>query len=318
VKYSSKLSAAALLAIALPVAAGCSGPGSSPAGNASRPPAPSSSGVAHGPAAVPAGGLTKGMVLPLEAYEETFPESQTVLQAQFILEGQCMRQYGFTYSQTVDPDSTPLNYDASNMARRYGLSDLAQAQSMGYNVAMASSGGGSGQPSLSSAENLVLTGSADPGMPPPTGAPSTSYEGKSIPAGGCVGQAQRKLGSLPTNLLADSLDGQSLTASQSNPTVIAVIGKWSACMKQHGFTVDSPYDASQLSSQLGSSTGSQLDITIAVDDVTCKQSTGLISTWFKVESQIQDQYIESNQLQLQQQQTELTDEVKSATAIAGR
>jgi hypothetical protein len=312
--HPRNLAIAVTLAAALPVIAGCA----APQADAQHPPAKASAGISQSPAATPASGLTKGMVLPLEAYEETYPESQTILQAQFDMESQCMRQYGFSYTATVDTSATVTNYDASNMARRYGVSDLATAESDGYEVSQSGAGTPS-EPTLSQAENFVLTGSTVPGQAPRSGSTSPgNYGGKQIPAGGCSGQAQREIGTLPANLLADQLDAQSLTASQGDPTVIASISKWSACMKLHGFTVASPYNAPDLSAQLGATPGSSLDRTIAIDDVQCKQSTNLVATWFQIETKLQDQYIDNNQLALQQQQTILNNTVKNAEEIATR
>jgi hypothetical protein len=169
------------------------------------------------------------------------------------------------------------------------------------------------EPSLSAAEQLVLTGTGVAG----TAGGASSYSGKTIPQGGCAGEADRRIGTLPSSLLADQLDAQSLTASQSDSTVVAAIHQWSTCMKQHGFTVASPYDASALSGQLGSYPGSDLDKTVAVADVGCKQSTKLVTTWFDVETRLQNQYIAANQLALQQQQTQLNNAVKKATAVVG-
>jgi hypothetical protein len=312
--HHRNLSIAVALGAALPIIAGCA----APQADAQRQPTKASTGSSQIPAVTPASGLTKGMVLPLEAYEETYPESQTILQARFDMESQCMRQYGFSYTATVDTSATVTNYDASNMARRYGVSDLTTAESEGYAVSQSGAGAPS-EPTLSQAENFVLTGSTTPGQAPRSGSTSPgNYGGKQIPAGGCAGQAAREIGSLPANLLADQLDAQSLTASQGDPAVIASISKWSACMKQHGFTVASPYNAPDLSAQLGAAPGSSLDRTIAVDDVQCKQSTNLVTTWFQVETKLQEQYIETNQLALQQQQTTLTSTVKNAEAIAAR
>lgn len=304
----------AALVVLASLTAACSGTSTTPSAasikSSAKPTSSVTSGAGQGPAAVPQSGLTKGMVLPLEAYEESYPDTTVIQQARFTLEGQCMREYGFTFTVPVDTASAPLNYDASNMARRYGLADMTQAKTQGYNVMLTPPQPGS-EPSLSAAEQLVLTGGNA------AGTSSGSSSGKAIPQGGCVGDADRRIGSLPSNLLADQLDAQSLTASQSDPAVVTAIHQWSACLKQHGFTVASPYDASSLSGQLGSYAGSDLDKTIAVADVGCKQSTNLVTTWFNVETRLQNQYIATNQLALQQQQTELNNAVKTATAVVG-
>ena len=303
---------AVLLAI-VPNLAACSGPSSTSRTRTGAAVATASSTA--GPAAVSTSGLTKGLILPLEAYEETYPESQAIVQARLDLENQCMSQYGFSLHLADTTANQAINYDASNMARRYGLADLSTAESDGYLVLQAEAGAPS-EPAMSTAERYVLTGSTNPAVPQPARTSSPGdYAGKQIPAGGCVGEAERGISALPTNLLADQLDAQSLTTSEADPAVIEVTAKWSACMKQHGFTVASPYDASQLSGQSGAAPGGSLDRTIAVDDVECKQSTNLVTVWFGVETRLQNQYIATNQQALKQQQSELEAAVKSATAI---
>jgi hypothetical protein len=264
------------------------------------------------PPAVPDRGLTKGLVLPLEAYEETYPQAATMQRALFLLEDRCMSGFGFTYTpQTATP--TPLlSYDASNMTRRYGISDLAEAEASGYSVALPPA---PSQSVLASDENRVLTGSPTPGRPEPS--PPGTYRGTRIPAGGCVGQAQHTLGVTSDQPLAVQLDHQSLDASLRDPTVATAIDQWSACMKRDGFTVADPLHAPLVAAQRGAQPGSQLDRTVAADDVSCKRTVNLIAIWFTVESKIQRAYIADHLAQLQWEQARLNAEVNRAVALGG-
>ncbi|MGH3169562.1 MAG: hypothetical protein ACRDN0_27255 [Trebonia sp.] len=96
------------------------------------------------PAAVPVSGLTRGIILPLEAYEETYPGYIEVQKARLALESQCMSGYGFSFSPKLDTDA--ISYDASNMPRRYGLADAGEAARYGYSAPMYTAAANSGPP----------------------------------------------------------------------------------------------------------------------------------------------------------------------------
>lgn len=301
--------AATMATVAAVFVAGCSGLGGSSADHAG---AAATVAAPRTPAAVPVSGLTRGMVLPLEAYEETYPGYIKIQKARLALESRCMSGYGFSFSPRLGTDA--LSYDASNMPRRYGLADAAEAARYGYYVPMDTAAASSG-PALSARETLVLTGRSDPGRlhAPARGA----HDGKEIPPGGCVGQADRQLGYSPATSLADQLDLESLTRSPRLPRVRAVISAWSACMSRAGYQAGSPLTAALLSQQYGAAPGSALDRKVAVADVACKQSTNLVTVWFEAESVLQQQYIAANQPRLRHDAASLAAvERKAAVALA--
>lgn len=214
-----------------------------------------------------------------------------------------MGGYGFSFSPKLDTDA--ISYDASNMPRRYGLADAAEAARYGYSVPLytaASSG-----PALTARESVVLVGPQAPAR--------GVYDGKEIPSGGCVSQAGRQLGYSPNIPLVDQLDQQSLTNSQRLPQVRAVISAWSACMKRSGYQAGSPLTASLLSQQYDAAPGSALDRKIAVTDVACKQSTNLVRVWFEAESGLQKQYIAADQVRLRQDAASLAAVERKAGAV---
>ena len=287
------LPAVALAGAVIFATAGCSTSGGTPTGGGAATTVPAVA-APRTPPAVPVSGLARGMILPLEAYEEPLPEYAVILRARLALESSCMSGYGFSFAPKADIDS--ISYDASNMERRYGLSDPAEAAAYGYSVP--ASAPGPPDPVLSQQESRVLTGAATVGGPP-SPAPGT-YGGKAVPPGGCVGQADRQLGDPPDIVLADQLDQRSLTESLALPGVSAAIGRWSDCMRRNGYAAASPLTASLLTRQAGASPGDAVDRKIAVADVVCKESTNLTGIWFAAESTLQTQYIAANQIRLQQ------------------
>jgi len=295
----------------LTVLGGCSpGPGT----DLAAPAGPSASaGHAAWPDAIPRTGLTKGMVLPLEAYMETYPESVAIERAVQRLETQCMARYGFTYRPTPPGAFPPPNNDDSNMARRYGIADPAHAAKYGYTIGDENDVPDSG-PRLSTAEISVLTGRVAL-RPNAAKAPST-YRGKSIPADGCQGESVTRVGAAVDTGLPGRLDYESLTKSQADPRVQKVIGAWSDCMKSKGYTVDSPLNAADLAPHSSGEAGSA-EITVATADVNCKQKTDLVKVWFSVESAIQRRQVEQNHLALQDVRDRITAAVKASAAVTG-
>ncbi|MBR8639080.1 hypothetical protein KEF29_06475 [Streptomyces tuirus] len=303
------VAAGALLALA-----GCSplgGTGTTAAGGAR----PARTGTPAWPAATPRSGLAKGLVLPLEAYMEPYADTVVIQQAVDRLAAQCMKRYGYTYTPPARGLTPPPSSDDANMTRRYGITDRDLAAKYGYFL------GDSDRtpppaPRLTSAETAVLTGRL--AVAPGAKKAPERIDGKRVPHNGCLGEAIREVGPRIDESLASRLDYESLRRSQSDPRVLAVVGTWSRCMKAKGYTVDSPLDAANLTPDTHHGQASQADITTALTDIDCKRRTGLVKTWYTVESAIQRQQIEQNQLPLGQLKDRIAAEVKAATAVLGR
>ncbi|GLX48803.1 hypothetical protein Shyhy01_17530 [Streptomyces hygroscopicus subsp. hygroscopicus] len=174
--------------------------------------------------------------------------------------------------------------------RRYGLTDAAEARTWGYHTPAADSSGGTAakapKPQFpSAAARDVLTG-VDP-----SGAPVTSYRGRPVPRGGCLGKAERLLGARGSQGPGTDPDGivarikaDSFERSMSDPRVTKVFARWSACMDSRGFTMHTPMD--EVPSSNGA-TPSRREIAQARADVACKARTDLVGIWFAVESAYQ-------------------------------
>ena len=312
----------ALGAVSVAVLAGCSGGGSpvagarhaAPVSSVSAAPSASSSGVPE-PSASP-GGLSAGLVLPLEAYMENYPERHAVLQAEWHLAQGCMARFGFTVAMPASIPSTA--YDEADMARRYGVMDSAQARTYGYHVPGIVNGAPPpSQPPMSAAEKLALTG---PGSSRPGAAPSASAQhvkGKDVPGGGCMGQAMAKLHANFDASLPGTLDMESLPRAQAEPQVQAVIKAWSSCMAGKGYAVDSPFNAASLAPSSSGPSPTAQEIQVAMMDVGCKAKTNLVKVWFDAEVAIQKQQIEQHSLTLDRLRSNITAVVKAAASLSG-
>ncbi len=261
------------------------------------------------PSAVPTTGLTKGMVLPLEAYMVSYPDEVSITQAVNRLEATCMAGYGFTYVPLPPGSNPPPSPDDANMSRRYGIADPAQARAYGYHLPS----GNNTPPAprqLSAAERTVLTGESSPGAEGT--AQATSYHGTPLPPEGCTGYASRAVGARFNTSLVDQLDVDSLNTAQNEPRVKTALGLWSACMKTKGYSVDIPFHAPQLTSAGINPTADSEEIAVATADVTCKQQTDLVATWFAADKVVQQQEIAQHRSVLMQIQREIDTAVKNS------
>ncbi|MEU2247054.1 hypothetical protein [Streptomyces sp. NPDC019224] len=259
------------------------------------------------PARTPVSGLTKGMVLPIEGYLISYPETVAWQRAQQNLWKSCMRRYGFNSFSPPEPGMfPPPGYDDANMARRYGISDAKEAARYGYHLP-----GGAGEPPVwepaEGAESAVFSGSG-------VQVASGSYKGEKIPENGCQGEVRESLGKI-SYPLASKVEFASLEESRKVAEVRSAVTKWSACMKSHGYRVAHPYKAPDLVSSLGSDHPSEAETALAVADVGCKKSSRLVGVWFDAEKKIQNRRIEENQLALDEERKK-NDEVLKVAARA--
>ncbi|WP_330265113.1 hypothetical protein [Streptomyces griseorubiginosus] len=275
------------------------------------PVAESSSSVnrSNWPEATPTSGLAKGLSLPLEAYMETYQDTVALDDAERHLETQCLADYGLHVTFPPAGQTPPPSADDSNMPRRYGITDRAQAEKYGYGLPDAiQHQEGTRMPQLTKDQVEVLTGRTSirrsPADPAPGQAPST-FQGKAIHKDGCAGWADDRLGTRDMDFsLVSQLDGESLTRSQRTPAVQNAIAAWSTCMKGKGYTVDTPYHAGDIVTHTDGSPSKE-EIAVAVADIDCKQSTDLVKIWFAADSKIQEQQIKDHRSALDALRTRL-------------
>lgn len=280
----------ALILACATAAAACGG---SDSPSVAKSPNPVLKATQPSPSRIPALTTTSRLLLPIESYLVPEESHTQMLRASGVLIRQCMARYGFSYTP---PDfSTPAPVDGvTNMSRRYGVVDMSSVDTYGYHKPKAKARGASsaGAPAphrMSTSEQLVFLGNS-----PGSGFEHKSqvYQGQHIPDGGCSGEAQHKLGTGMNERLAEDINDASYQQSLANPTVLAAFGKWSACMKQSGYSLPSPAQAPGF--ELGPSPTAR-EIQEARADVTCKTRTNIVGVWFTVESAIQSQLIARNE-----------------------
>jgi hypothetical protein len=222
--------------------------------------------------------------LPLDAYQLAPHQWKQVSRAHRVLVAMCMRRFGITSPEPVDVSNTPRTANE----RRYGITDAALAAVAGYGL---SADGPSTRPTR------VTSGSADPTtLAVLAGDGEPVVRGQLVPAGGCYGEARRRLNTaaphVPDIFLAGRLARESLAESERDIRVSTVLREWSACMRTRGFDYSSPPKAAADPRFAGPP--SALEVNTATADIACKRQTNVVGVWFTVEAQLQRQTVSTN------------------------
>ncbi|GAA3501827.1 hypothetical protein GCM10019016_089340 [Streptomyces prasinosporus] len=284
--------ATALLTGAL-LLTGC---GSGDAGEATAPPQQDDS------VAPESSSLTADLALPVEGYIFSEAEIGQLTRAMSSLARSCMKEAGFTYRP-----ETAQSPDIGVMDRRYGIANSHTAQTYGYHFPTPEAGRESGAASLSEAGRVALAG-------------KPLADGTLDPDGGCIGEAKQRLAGSDAEFGPDDaarkLNMESYARSQKDPRVLAVFRAWSACMAEKGYRYDSPMEAIDDPAFAGDKAAST-EISTARADVGCKKKTGLVRTWFDVESAWQRTEIEKNAETFEEIKRHKTDQLKRAAVELG-
>ncbi|MFJ6480957.1 hypothetical protein ACIQK6_12660 [Streptomyces sp. NPDC091682] len=275
--------------------AGCSATGTDGTAGNTEPPVSST----------PAMLKTVGISFPLDAYEATPEQSDTLTRAQSTLTSQCMAQLGFTYRA---PEQRIPSANKSN-ARVFGLSDPDTAAQYGYmNPGMANA---PEQPNpgsaLTEAETLALNGSNDlnPADLPKnldeaqkSGGSSVKFNGKPVPVGGCVRESFLKLYARKANevdiLFVFNLKGEAESKTREDSRVRAVNKRWSECMSKVGYRATDPMQATKELGIAGTELSGPKAVAAAKADVQCKQEVNLVGVHYAVTTAYQRQLAEKH------------------------
>ncbi|WP_406179539.1 hypothetical protein [Streptomyces sp. NBC_01006] len=285
------------LAFAAVWAAGCTagsaGGGAGPAVSRPASPPPSDAGSAADPAT---------WELPLMRYAPTPAEERTLARAEEGLVQQCAA--GFGVRLPPEPELPPIG-GRNLMDWRYGIHDPALTSLRGYQTDAAQQARydaslreASRTPRSAPDTDVLLMGRDIPPDLLARASPGVRdgvFAGKTIPQGGCVGEARRTLYTSTRGVspLVRQLSSDSYPKSAETPEVRAVFERWSRCMAEKGFTYAKPMDANDdpRFRPRPDHTVTSLETTTALADLGCRTAGHVAETWHAAEVRVQQESI---------------------------
>ncbi|MFE4409210.1 hypothetical protein [Streptomyces sp. NPDC056821] len=259
--------------------------------------------------------------LPIEAYLLSKDQTDQMDKAVVVLRQKCMQRFGLTYQ---DQSMQGAFQPKSITQFRYGVTDAEAVAVHGYKPA------GSEKPvvkpspqKMSPAATMVLTGTTDPKVKPGSAAAKggQDYNGQKVPAGGCLGEADRKVGVSGPNRYGDAeivvkVNTESWDKSYTDSRVRAVFAKWSQCMKEKGYTYADPMKAGDDPEWQKTVTATSREQQVASADVACKQKYNVLGIWYSVDVAYEKQMIEQNAEALAEVKKTIEKQLKLAAEIS--
>ncbi|MER5944947.1 hypothetical protein ABT127_02655 [Streptomyces sp. NPDC001904] len=247
-------------------------------------------------------------MLPLQAYMPSAEEQGQLSQARKIAIGDCMKGFGFTW---VPAPELPKVGPKTLTDWRYGIHDMALAKERGYKA--------------DAQEQAAYDAAVDKGAVDGTTSDGPDaraldgrikeVDGKTVPEGGCVGEANRGVATAALQArTALELANAAFAKSQQDPKVVKAFADWSACMKRSGYDYAKPLDASDDPRFSGEKVTSE-EISTATADITCRQKTDVARIWFQAESALQKQAAEDHAEELSAERKTIDSAVRQASKI---
>ncbi|MFF8378485.1 hypothetical protein ACF07V_20430 [Streptomyces sp. NPDC015661] len=267
--------------------------------------------------------------LPMQAYRPTAEQGRTLARAEQKLVGQCLKGFGIAWKPAPElPAIGPKNL----LDWRYGIHDAGMSAKFGYQVDPVQQArydealrAADAQPQLSADEQMVMGGTDMPAELLERVGPEARrgfHDGRKIPEGGCFGEARRTLGAgstLGVSPLVQRLTNESYPTSMEDPSVKAVFGRWSACMKAKGFTYPAPMAANDDPRFRPSPGGaSRVEIDTALADIDCRATHRVAEAWHEAETRIQRASIARNATALAADRRTLDSSLRKAADVLAR
>ncbi|MFJ9869615.1 hypothetical protein [Streptomyces sp. NPDC101165] len=291
---------AGTLLLALITAVGCAG----------RQDPPSAAAATPVPTPTPGPAQVMTLHLPIEDYMLTPEQTARRGWVHGRIVEDCMKKYGLDFPVGPKPMTSAAD---SVMYRRYGVTDPASVATWGYHLPRTKSSAPADSAALrpSAAQQAVMFARNAERRP------VTTYQGRKLPAGGCEGEAARRLdtGAGPDGIVA-ATKSDSFARSLADPRVRKVFARWSACMRTHGFDEPNPMEAGAKLPSVQRAEPDRTEIGEARADVGCKESTNLVGVWFAVESEYQNAAIAGRQKKFRAARAERDAEISRITRLA--
>ncbi|MFJ6466181.1 hypothetical protein ACIQM0_35025 [Streptomyces sp. NPDC091387] len=313
VRSRSLQGAAVLIVLAAALTTGCSGSSAEPAASDAA-----GSDAAPEVSSTPKITTRVETPVPVEAYLLTDEQSAALGKAENTLRERCMQRFGIQFHEPTTELKGP-KYVISQY--RYGKLDPAVTAQYGFHVpgqhtasdlAKAKNAGTDSRSNLSTAQLGVLRGTTDPSVK--SGPGGQDYNGQKVPAGGCYGEAKKKLGNYQDAPVAVDVNINSFQKSTEDKRVRAAFAKWSGCMKKEGFDYPTPIKADGDPKWAGTTVSAE-EKQVATASATCMGKYNVAGIWNAVDVAYQKQAIEKNAQQLDDVKKDIEHDVKLAAQV---
>jgi hypothetical protein len=228
----------------------------------------------------------KDIRLPFDAYSDTGQDRTNAWTAMQMVGRDCMRRLGLDWMITP---LGPQQNEKTQYARRYGIFIDAEVRQWGYGTPPEQDSRREEKPPqvrLDKIQTDVWTGAIKQ-LP----------SGQEVPAGGCSGEASRKLsGNRPEvdRSFAEKLANQAYKSAESDSRMTAAVKSWSVCMGTRGYTYKSPWGPNDQEWPKTSGAVSPVELSTAIADLECRRSVRLVDLWYALEVAYQNRLIEAN------------------------
>ncbi|MER6567304.1 hypothetical protein ABT288_14200 [Streptomyces sp. NPDC001093] len=281
-------------------------------------------------------GSVDAPAFPVDRYQLTKADDETIDRARWALARSCMSDLGFPALRTLSLDPPPAWPMPPQQAGvlvavifttdtdRYGVSDPKQAAVHGYQGAYAEwkAGRKTVDRKWTLPQYVALTGEFEYLRN------NDTINGHTVPKHGCLGQADRILyGFRPQDRRNPVLDveGEGITEGEKTNEWKAADRAWSACMKAGGYHYAKPSDARndpkrrerefEQNPHRNPHVPSELEKATAVADAVCKQRTHYIPTVRAIDIRVQKHLIQKNRTALEEAYRQSKAAVGKAQAI---
>jgi hypothetical protein len=253
---------------------------------------------------------------PIYAYLAKPSDVKTIQDAANVVTAQCMQSFGLPSMPTeLDGFDDTAVRDLRSHTNLYGFFDPAVVSNKGYDMFRAPAAQTQHIPA--SGEKLSADGLGVQYGKDASGKPVQSFEGKTVPPGGCKAKGVEASGGTLPGLAPEDLPEGGPTIPYGDPRIIAVDAAWSNCMTSKGYHFANPFDAALAITADPPKSAAQIthtpaEIAQARADIDCKLSTNLMGTEFAVQVAYDKRYIDSHAVELTQYRTQLDDRVRKA------
>ncbi|MDV9172180.1 hypothetical protein R6V09_18950 [Streptomyces sp. W16] len=248
-------------------------------------------------------GLAKGMRLPLQDYMLGYAEVVDVENARDVVKQECMQRLNFEYAPEPSGLHPSTAYDSMNMERRYGITDRTEAAAHGFTPPQVAA-----DDDDTAAEDTELARED---------AESAVSGWDTAMNQTCIPEANAKVGVLYETDAAGDLASQSYDATAAQTSVRNAVASWSSCMAGDGHPVKSLDDAEgrfAVPKKPGLKPG-KAEVSLATDDVDCKQTSNLVGTWYQAETAYQHRQIASHKHELEAEKARNGKLIERARAV---